>query len=253
MNNTSSGVEASDPVAEFQKERKQAVKEMAKDEVLKQKSLDWMLHADKYKYSYNFTWMGRPIIKLPQDIVAMQEIVRATKPDLIIETGIAHGGSIILSASLLELVGNGQVVAIDIDIRKHNRVLIEDHPMFKRITMIEGSSIDKSVLDKVISFVQGKKRVMVILDSSHTHDHVYQELQLYSKFVTLGCHLVLPDTFIEFFPKGYCANRPWDVGNNTMTALKAFLPLHPEFTVDRELNDKLMITEGIDGYLKRIY
>ena len=253
MDNVKNYIKSSDPVAQFREERRRAIEAMAQDEVLKQKSLDWMLHADKYKYSYNFTWMGRPIIKLPQDIVAMQEIVWATKPDLIIETGIAHGGSIIFSASLLELIGNGEVVAIDIDIREHNRLLIEAHPMFHRITMIQGSSVDASVLDKVASVAKGKKRVMVVLDSLHTHDHVLKELQLYAKFVTLGCHLILPDTFIEFFPKGYFADRPWDVGNNTMTALKAFLRDHPEFVVDRMVNDKLMITEGIDGYLKRVY
>ncbi|MCX5695210.1 MAG: CmcI family methyltransferase [Candidatus Omnitrophica bacterium] len=246
------GIKASDPVAEFQKERKQAIEEMAQDEALRKKSLDWMLHADKYKYSYNFTWMGRPIIKLPQDIIAIQELIWSTKPDLIIETGIAHGGSIIFSASMLELVGKGEVFAVDIDIRKHNRILIEAHPMFKRITMIEGSSVEKAIFNKISIAAKGKKKVMVILDSLHTHDHVLKELRLYSKLVTIGCHLILPDTFIEFFPKGYFSNRPWDVGSNTMTALKEFLRDNKEFVIDHSVNDKLVISEGIDGYLKRI-
>ncbi|MFA4933768.1 MAG: cephalosporin hydroxylase family protein [Candidatus Omnitrophota bacterium] len=241
-----------DPVKEFKKERCLAIKEMAGDQELKRKSLDWMLHADRYKYSYNFTWMGRPIIKLPQDIMAMQELIWSEKPDLIIETGIAHGGSIIFSASMLELIGKGRVIAVDIDIRKHNRLLIEQHPMFKRITMIEGSSVDKGVFNKIATQAKRRKKVMVILDSLHTHEHVLQELQLYSKLVTLGCHLVLPDTFIEFFPKGYYSNRPWDVGNNTMTALKEFLRNNRKFVVDKTINEKLVITEGIDGYLKRI-
>jgi cephalosporin hydroxylase len=241
-----------DPGVEFQGERRQAIDEMSQDQELKRKSLDWMLHADKYKYSYNFTWLGRPIIKLPQDIIALQEVIWATKPDLIIETGIAHGGSIIFSASMLELIGKGDVVAVDIDIRQHNRVLIEAHPMFKRITMIEGSSVDPAVVSQVRQYAKDKEHVMVILDSSHTHDHVLQELYAYSSLVTTDCHLILPDTFIEYFPKGYYANRPWDVGNNPMTALKEFLQNNNNFVVDHEINDKLMITEAFDGYLKRI-
>lgn len=241
-----------DPVGDFKEERRLAIEAMARDEELKRKSIDWMVHADKYKYSYNFTWMGRPIIKLPQDIVAMQEVIWSTKPDLIIETGIAHGGSIIFSASMLELIGKGEVMAVDIDIRKHNRVLIEVHPMFKRITMIEGSSVEQAIFDKVAIAAKGKKKVMVVLDSLHTHEHVLKELRLYSKLVTPGCHLILPDTFIEFFPKGYFSNRPWDLGNNTMTALKEFLHDNKEFAIDRSINDKLVISEGIDGYLKRV-
>ena len=252
MDNLHSKAVAPDPVAEFQKERRLAIEQMAHDEKLRQKSLDWMLHADKYKYSYNFTWMGRPIIKLPQDIIAMQEIIWSAKPDLIVETGIAHGGSIIFSASMLELIGSGEVVAVDIDIREHNRLLIEEHPMFKRITMIEGSSVDRAIFDMVAAMAKGKKKVMVILDSLHTHEHVFNELRLYSKLVTMGCHLILPDTFIEFFPKGYFSDRPWDLGNNTMTALKEFLKENKEFVIDHSVNDKLLITEGIDGYLKRV-
>jgi len=239
------------PVEQFKQERRLAIEEMARDQELKRKSIDWMLHADKYKYTYNFTWLGRPIIKFPQDIIAMQEVIWSTKPDLIIETGIAHGGSIIFSASMLELIGKGKVVAVDIDIRKHNRKLIEAHPMFKRITMIEGSSVDPKIFAKVATLAKGKDKVMVILDSLHTHEHVLKELRLYSRLVTPGCHLILPDTFIEYFPKGYFSDRPWDVGNNTRTALKEFLRNNKEFSVDHPTNDKLIITEGIDGYLKR--
>jgi cephalosporin hydroxylase len=240
------------PIEQFNQERKADIKSMGLDEELKKKSLDWMLHADKYKYTYNFEWMGRPIIKYPNDIVIMQELIWKLKPDVIIETGIAHGGSIIFSASMLELIGNGEVVAVDIDIRKHNRDEIENHPMMKRITMYEGSSTDTTIFEKIKAHCQGKKTVMVCLDSMHTHAHVLDELNLYAPLVTVGSYIVCPDTFIEFFPKGYYDNRPWDVGDNPHTAAMAFLKANPNFEIDTQLNDKLMITEGIDGYLKRI-
>lgn len=243
-----------DSITQFNQERAADIAAMGQDEALKQKSIAWMLHADKYKYTYNFTWLGRPIIKFPNDIVATQQIVWDVKPDLIIETGIAHGGSLILSASLLELIGGpGKVLGIDIDIRSHNRKEIENHPMMKRIEMIEGSSVDEGVINRVRSEVVKAKKVMVFLDSLHTHDHVLKELELYSSMVSVGSYLVLPDTFIEYFPKGYYAhNRPWDVGNNPMTALKAFMGKNDNYEIDRELCNKLMITEAFDGYLKRI-
>jgi cephalosporin hydroxylase len=243
-----------DPVSQFNKERAEDIAAMAQDKELHQKSIDWMVHADKYKYTYNYSWMGRPIIKYPSDIVATQQIVWDVKPDLIIETGIAHGGSLILSASLLEMMGGeGKVLGIDIDIREHNRKEIEAHPMMKRIEMIEGSSVADDVMAKVRAAASKAKRVMVFLDSLHSHEHVFKELELYAPLVTVGSYLVLPDTFIEYFPKGYYShNRPWDVGNNPMTAMRAFMEKNSDFEVDRELCDKLMITEAFDGYLKRV-
>ena len=243
-----------DPINQFKQERVADIAAMGRDEELKKKSLDWMLHADKYKYTYNYSWMGRPIIKYPSDIVATQQIVWDVKPDLIIETGIAHGGSLILSASLLELIGGpGRVLGIDIDIREHNRKEIEAHPMMKRIDMIEGSSVADDVMARVRAAAAKAKCVMVFLDSLHTHDHVLKELELYAPLVSVGSYMVLPDTFIEYFPKGYYAhNRPWDVGNNPMTALRAFLENNKDFEIDRDLCDKLMITEAFDGYLRRV-
>jgi cephalosporin hydroxylase len=242
-----------DPIAQFQQERAADIADMSQDEQLKKMSLEWMIKADKYKYTYNFTWLGRPIIKFPNDIVIMQEIIWEVKPDLIIETGIAHGGSIIFSASMLELLGgDGQVVAVDIDIRQHNRQEIELHPMFKRITMLEGDSTSPEIVNQIREIAQKKSKVMVFLDSLHTHEHVLKELELYSPMVSVGSFLVLPDTFIEFFPKGYYADRPWDVGNNPMTALREFMAKHDNFVIDREKADKLMITEAFDGYLKKI-
>jgi cephalosporin hydroxylase len=242
-----------DPIQQFMNERLAAIHAMAKDEELQRKSLDWMVHADRYKYTYNFQWLGRPIIKFPGDIVVTQELIWKVKPDLIIETGIAHGGSIVFSASMLELLGGpGRVVGVDIDIRAHNRSEIEGHPMARRITMIEGSSTAPEVIAQVRAIAGEHERVMVFLDSSHTHEHVARELELYAPLVTLGSYLVLPDTFIEHFPKGHFADRPWDVGNNPMTAMREFLARNPGFEIDRAACGKLAITEAIDGYLRRV-
>jgi cephalosporin hydroxylase len=243
------------PIEQFNEERKQEMLLMKQDQVLKNKSLDWMLYADKYKYIYNFRWMGRPIIKFPQDIIALQEVIWQVKPDLIIETGIAHGGSIIFSASMLELLGNdGKVIAVDIDIRKHNREEIEKHPMMKRITMLEGSSVAPDIFQQISDYASGFKNVMVCLDSNHTHQHVLDELRLYSKLVSLNSYIILPDTLIEFFPAGYYTrNRPWDVGNNPYTAMQAFLAENKDFAKDESITDKLLITEAFGGgFLKRI-
>ena len=240
-----------DPIKQFELERAEAIKAMGEDQELRQKSLDWMLHADKYKYTYNYSWMGRPIIKYPNDILILQEMIWSLKPDYIVETGIAHGGSIIFSASMLELLGHGEVIAVDIDIRKHNRDEIEKHPMNKRITMIEGSSVDPEIVNAIKEKVKGKK-VLVCLDSNHTHEHVLEELRMYADMVNVGSYIVCPDTFVEYFPKGYCNDRPWDVGNNPMTALIAFLKEDDRFEIDKDIDNKLMITEGFDGYLKRI-
>lgn len=242
------------PVDEFFYERREDIRKMAQDEDLKKKSIDWMIASDKYKYSYNYTWLGRPIIKYPNDIVATQEIIWRVKPDLIIETGVAHGGSLILSASMLELLGgNRRVIGIDIDIRAHNRKEIEEHPMYKRIDLIEGSSVAPDIVAQVKKLAAPYKSVMVFLDSLHTHDHVARELELYAPMVTVGSYLVLPDTFIEYFPKGYYShNRPWDVGANPMTALREFLKKTEGFAIDQELSGKLMITEAFDGYLRRV-
>jgi cephalosporin hydroxylase len=243
------------PIEQFKEERKQDMQQMHQDQELKNKSIDWMLHADKYKYIYNFNWMGRPIIKFPQDIIALQEVIWQVKPDLIIETGIAHGGSIIFSASMLELLGNdGKVIAVDIDIRKHNRDEIEKHTMMKRITMLEGSSVSSEIVQQITDYAKGFKKVMVCLDSNHTHQHVLDELRLYAPLVSLDSYIILPDTLIEFFPKGYYShNRPWDVGDNPYTAMETFLKENNEFVKDEKITDKLLITEAFGGgFLKRI-
>lgn len=237
---------------QFSRERKEAIQNLADDIELQRLSLQWMIAADRHKYSYNFSWLGRPIIKLPADVVVLQELIWQTRPDLIIETGIAHGGSLVLSASVLELIGHGEVLGIDIDIRSHNRVAIESHKLSRRIHLIEGSSTDSIVVEKVADLAQGKSRVMVVLDSLHSHSHVLDELRIYSQFVSVGSYLILPDTFIEYFPKGHYANRPWDVGDNPMTAMRQFLSETDHFEIDQAISSKALISEAVDGYLLRV-
>ena len=240
-----------DKVKEFEQERVERISSYQSNKPLKEAGYNFMLESTIPKYSYNFSWLGRPIVQYPQDMIAMQEIIWHIKPDLIIETGIAHGGSLILSASMLELIGgNGQVLGIDIDIREHNRVEIEKHPMFKRISMIEGSSIATEVIEKVKTYVYGRETVMVLLDSNHTHDHVLDELKLYSPFVSKGSYLVVFDTIIEDMPNELFNERPWGKGNNPKTAVHEFLKTHKEFEIDKDIENKLLITVAPGGYLK---
>ena len=188
---------------EFEKEVIQNIQSLGEDKELHTLTREWMCKSGKHNYVYNFSWLGRPIIQLPQDIVAMQEIIWSVKPDLIIETGIAHGGSIIFSAAMLSLlekcdyIKKGLVVAIDIDIRDRNRVEIEKHPLCSLVKMIQGSSVDAEIVQQVKSIAIGYERVMVCLDSNHTHDHVLQELHAYAPLVSLGSYCVVFDTCIE--------------------------------------------------------
>ena len=227
------------------------VARMAADSDLQKAAHDVFLRSCEYKYSYNFSWMGRPIIQFPQDMVAMQEIIWAVQPDLIIETGIAHGGSLVYYASLLDLQGkDGLVLGIDIDIRAHNRVAIETHPMARRIQMIEGSAIDAVIVRKVAEVARHRKRVLVTLDSNHTHEHVLRELQLYSPFVTVGSYLVVFDTVVEDMPKSMFPDRPWGPGDNPKTAVHEFLKSSDRFEIDHGIERKLLFTVAPDGYLR---
>jgi len=238
-------------INKFHAEVRNNIKRLAEDRDVQGLSRIWIRETARYKYSYNFSWLGCPIMQFPQDIIAMQEIIWRVKPDLIIETGIAHGGSLIFYASMLELLGGtGQVLGIDIDIREHNRVEIEKHPMFKRITLIQGSSIDESIVKQVYDIAKGKKQVLVALDSSHTHNHVLKELQLYSPLVTKGSYLVVFDTSIEDMPGNFYPDRPWGKGNNPKTAVWEFLKTNDRFEIDKEIENKLLITSAPDGYLK---
>lgn len=241
-----------DKIRQFELEKKENIRKLGANKKLKKLALEFMAVSGKSKYSYNFSWLGRPVIQIPQDIIAMQEIVWEVKPDLIIETGIAHGGSLIFYASMLELLGKGEVLGIDIDIRKHNRKEIKKHKMFKRIKMIEGSSVDEKVIKQVANIAKKHKKIMVCLDSLHTHNHVFKELNSYSKFVSPKSYLVVFDTIIEYLPKGFFSDRPWDKGNNPATAIKSFLKINKNFIPDREIENKLLITTASGGFLKRI-
>lgn len=238
-------------IDEFKAECEQRIKSYSRNEPLLDATKKFMTESTPAKYSYNFSWMGRPIIQYPQDIIAMQEIIWRVNPDLIIETGIAHGGSLIFYASMLELIGGeGQVLGIDIDIREHNKLEIEKHSMFKRIKMIQGSSVDKDIVKKASDFAKEKKRVLVVLDSNHTHNHVLKELENYSPLVTKGSYLVVFDTIVEDLPSKFYPDRPWDKGNNPKTAVFEFLKRNDRFVIDKDVEQKLLITVAPSGYLK---
>ncbi len=257
----------SNPIEQFENERRQRLAAYAEDAQFHTLSRDWLKASMKRKYVYNFEWMGRPIIQYPQDMVAMQELVWSVRPDLIIETGIAHGGSLVLSASLLAMLdmcdaieigqsfdprqSRRKVIGVDIDIRSHNRVAIEAHPMSSRIQMIQGSSVAAETIEAVRQATGGYSRIMVLLDSMHTHSHVLAELQAYAPFVTAGSYCVVFDTFVEDMPPRFFEDRPWDVGNNPKTAVYDWLRAHPEFEIDDTLESKLQITVAPSGFLRR--
>ena len=227
-----------------------------KNKEAKSLSVEWILKTLSFKYSYHFTWLGRPIIQYPTDIIAMQEIIWKVKPTVIIETGIAHGGSAIFYASMMELLkNNGRIIGVDIDIRKHNRMEIEKHPMYEHITMIEGSSIDEKVIEQVKSYIKSDDVVLVVLDSCHTHAHVFSELKYYSPLVSQGSYLVVMDTLVEelngLSPQG---KRPWGKDNNPMTAVKEWLKSEQgnRFAIDTTIDDKLLISAAPNGYLRCI-
>lgn len=210
------------------------------------------------QYSYNFSWLGRPIIQYPQDIVAMQELIWRIQPELIIETGIAHGGSLIFSASMLELnaacggPADARVVGVDIDIRAHNRAAIEAHPMFKRISLIQGSSIDPDIVAQVHALAAGRQRAMVCLDSNHTHAHALAELEAYAALTTIGSYCVVFDTVIEDLPATLYPDRPWGPGDNPKSAVWQYLKKHPEFEIDARVDHKLLVSVAPSGYLRRV-
>jgi cephalosporin hydroxylase len=235
----------------FEREKRENISRLGEDHSLQALALQFMRLTGSYQYTYNFCWMGLPIIQFPQDIMAMQEIIWKVRPDLIVETGIARGGSLVFYASLLELLdSNGHVLGIDIDIRAHNRAAIQSHSMSKRISMIEGSSVDEEVAAQVSQMASGFKSVLVVLDSNHTHEHVLRELELYAPLVKCGSYIVVFDTSIEDQPAGHHAGRPWDKGNNPKTAVREFLTQCDRFVVDDEIDSKLLVTVARDGFLK---
>lgn len=256
-----------DPILQFNSERQDRLKSFNQDQYFQELSREWLQQSMQRKYIYNLDWLGRPIIQYPQDMWAVQDIIWRVRPDLIIETGIAHGGSLILSASILALldmcdaIQNGEminpkvsqrkVLGIDIDIREHNRTAIEAHPLASRIQMIQGSSVSEEIAQQVQEIAKGYQRVLVFLDSMHTHDHVLQELNAYAPLVTPGSYCVVFDTFVEDMPPQFFSDRPWDVGNNPKTAVHQWLEKNSQFCIDKEYPTKLMVTAVPDGFLYR--
>jgi cephalosporin hydroxylase len=252
----------------FRNQVKANIAGLAKDKGIQGISMSWLQASLAHRYSYNFSALGRPIIQYPQDMVAMQELIWAIRPDLIIETGIAHGGSLIMSAAMLSLldycdcVEKGEVLnpaepkrkvlGIDVDIRQHNRKAIEDHPMSHRISMLEGSSVSDEIVQRVTEFASDYERVLVCLDSNHTHEHVLAELNAYAPLVSVGSYCVVFDTIVEDLPSSFFPDRPWGPGNNPKTAVYQFLAAHSEFVIDKSMDSKLLISVAPDGYLRRI-
>ncbi|MBC8226496.1 MAG: cephalosporin hydroxylase family protein [Gammaproteobacteria bacterium] len=250
----------------FDEERKESILKMKKNTEMKDLGLQFVADTSNYNYSYNFDWLSRPIIQYPQDIIAFQEIVWKVKPDLIIEMGIARGGSLILSASLmalLDLCENGeanlntdtkkqrQVLGVDIDIRQHNLEALESHPLFPYINLIEGSSIDQEVIEQVQEEALNSKNILVCLDSNHTHEHVLAELEAYASLTSPSSYCIVFDTVIEDMPEEFFNNRHWGPGNSPKSAVSEFLMKHDEFEIDESIEDKLLITVAPNGYLKR--
>ena len=255
-------------MSEFQKEVSKRIEEVPRNKALLNAANIFKTETIRSKYSYNFSWLGRPVIQYPQELVQMQDLIWQIKPDLIIETGIAHGGSLIMSASMLALLdlcdgiesgsmidpkkSKRKVLGIDLDIRPHNRTAIQDHPMVSRIQMIQGSSIDPEVIAKVHKIAASYARVLVCLDSNHTHAHVLAELHAYAPMVSVGSYCVVFDTIIEDLPAEMFPDRVWGPGNSPKTAVYDFLKTNQHFVIDANVQDKLLITVAPDGYLKRV-
>lgn len=255
----------------FSEEFVDGIKKLSGATDLQKISLDWITLAGKYRYAYHFSSLGRPAIQVPQDMIAMQEIIWSVRPDIIIETGIAHGGSLVHSAAALTLLDycdaqahgsmldpqrpKRRVIGIDIDIRQHNRAAIDGHPMRNRIDMIEGSSIEDKIVSQVharVSNFGSAPRVLVCLDSNHTHEHVLHELNAYAGLVSIGSYCVVFDTLIERLPATAFPDRPWAPGNSPMSAVDLWLRDHPEFVIDTAMDAKLQISVAPRGYLKRV-
>jgi cephalosporin hydroxylase len=256
------------PIEQFQAEVTENIRQLGLDKDVQALSRIWSRETNTYGYTYNFSFLGRPIIQYPQDMVAIQEMIWKVKPDLIIETGIAHGGSLIMSASMLALldiceaiesgtvldpkVSKRMVLGLDIDIRQHNREAIEAHPMSSRIQMIQGSSIAPEVIEQVKAVAINHQRVLVCLDSNHTHDHVLAELEAYAPLTSIGSYCLVMDTAIEDMPKEMFPDRPWGPSDNPKTAVWEYLKTHSEFEIDKSIDHKLLISVAQDGYLKRL-
>ena len=256
-----------EPISLFEQECFEETQKQAKDRSFVKLSDNWLNQSWKHKYTYHFQWLGRPIIQMPQDIVAIQEIIWDIKPDLIIETGIAHGGSICLSASLLALLelediknnpssclkkNKRKVIGIDIDIRKHNKEKINNHFLSDRIEMIEASSIEPNAFEKIKMISQNYSNIMVMLDSNHTEDHVLKELELYGSLVSKNSYCIVFDTVVAKMDSGFSKDRPWNKKNSPQSAKEKFLQKNKNFIIDYSIDKKLLLSMAPGGFLKKI-
>ena len=236
---------------DLEAERQKDVARQGADEKLRDLALDFMRETGKYRYTYQFDWLGVPVIQFPQDLLAVQELIFSVRPDVVIETGVAHGGGLVFYASMLELLGGERrAIGVDVEVRRHNRENLERHPLWKRIALVEGSSIDPETVKRVRALVPAGARALVVLDSDHTHRHVLAELEAYSPLVGPGSYVVVFDTTIEDQPEGFFAGKPWTKTNNPKTAVWEFLKKNDRFVIDRAIEDKLLITVARSGYLK---
>ncbi len=236
---------------EFVRQRAASVEGLSRDHDLRRRATDFVRDVGKRRYVYNFDWLGLPIIQFPQDIVAIQELIWRIKPRAIVETGVARGGSLALSASILQLLGNdGVVVGVELELRPHNRKAITDHPLSQRIRIVDGSSTSPETFARVRTLVADRAPVLVFLDANHTHEHVLAELRHYSQLVAKNSYIVVFDTIVDELPAGYFADRPWGPGNNPRTAVQAFLSETDRFVVDGTIDGKLLVTSNPGGYLK---
>src|SRR5256886_17155761 len=236
----------------FERQSREDASRMAHDSALRRLATQTMVSADRYNHIYFWRWLGLPIIQTPDDILVLQEIIWECRPQVIVETGFARGGSAILYSSILTLIGEGSVVSVDIDIREHNRQAVAEHPLGQRVAFVEGSSTDIDTLERVRSLIPDGARAMVVLDSSHTHDHVLEELRLYGPLVTPGQFLVVCDTVLEEVPEQTHRPRDWGPGSNPMTALTEYLREHDQFATDPRFTDKLLISSSPRGFLRRV-
>src|SRR5450432_2708678 len=235
----------------FYQQKRANIRALGADADIRDLTRAWFSGVSKHRYSYHFSWLGIPIIQFPQDLIAMQEIIWSVKPDAIIETGVAHGGSLVFHASMLELMGgDGIVVGVDVEVRAHNRQAIEAHPLAGRIRLVEGSSVDPAIVGQVESFLVGKTNPLVILDSNHACSHVLAELELYQRFVRSGSYLLVLDTIIDDMPEEFSDGRPWGPGRGPKAAVHRFLQTTDRFVIDQEYNDKLLVSVAPDGFLR---
>jgi cephalosporin hydroxylase len=217
----------------------------------------WLRAGWDARYVYSFTWLGRPVIQLPDDLLRMQEVIYRVRPDVLIETGIAHGGSLVFYASLFKAMNTGRVIGIDVDIRPHNRTAIENHELFPLITLVQGSSTDPAIAEQIRTLVKEDMRVMVVLDAHHSRDHVLAELRLYSKLVSVGSYIIVADGIMESLIHAPRAASDWSWNNPRQAALaflaesRDFILEEPDFAFNEGIVDR-RVTYWPDGFLKKI-